>query len=74
MDSTSILIKYFEINFLDNIFDHYCHISFIYSLKPEQIEIVYSNNVLVCIDGCDLYNFLALARKYAVYGHRMFFV
>ncbi len=34
-------------------------------LKPEEVEILYSNNVLICIDGSNLFNFLKTTRKYA---------
>lgn len=33
--------------------------------QPEELEIIFSNNILVCIDGFELYNFLSLARKNA---------
>lgn len=33
--------------------------------QPEELEIIFSNNILVCIDGFELYNFLSMARKNA---------
>jgi hypothetical protein len=33
--------------------------------QPEELEIIYLNNILVCIDGFELFNFLSLARKNA---------
>jgi len=38
-------------------------------LKPEEVEILYSNNVLICIDGSNLFNFLKTTRKYAANGN-----
>jgi Rab3 GTPase-activating protein non-catalytic subunit len=32
---------------------------------PEELEILYSNNVLVCIDGCSLYHYLKAARIFS---------
>lgn len=34
-------------------------------MKPEEIYILYENNILVCIDGANLYHYLRAARKYA---------
>ena len=42
--------------------------SFKYIQKPEEIEILYANNVLVCIDGCNMYHYFRMARKYAASG------
>ena len=33
--------------------------------QPEELEILYSNNILVCLDGSNLYHYLRAARKYA---------
>lgn len=33
--------------------------------QPEEIEILYGDNVLVCIDGCNMFHFLGALRKYA---------
>ena len=38
---------------------------FVENLKPEEIEILYEPNVLVCLDGANLYHYLRAARKYA---------
>ena len=34
-------------------------------LKPEEVEILYENNILVCIDGASLYTYLKYARQHA---------
>ncbi len=36
-------------------------------IKPEEIEILYENNILVCIDGANLYHYLRAAKKYAAF-------
>ena len=33
--------------------------------QPEEVEILYNNNVLICIDGANLFQFLKTTRKYA---------
>lgn len=33
--------------------------------QPEEIEILYGGNVLVCLEGANLYHYLRAARKYA---------
>jgi len=37
-------------------------------LKPEEVEILYENNVLVCLDGANLYHYLRAAKKYTAHS------
>lgn len=39
--------------------------SFFNIFKPEEVQILYSNNVLVCLDGVNFYHYLKAARIYA---------
>jgi hypothetical protein len=33
--------------------------------QPEEVQILYENNVVVCLDGINLFHYLRAARKYA---------